>query len=97
MINKINAYSGRYEIELDNEVYDKIANHPDFREICGKPGDSFLVRGSGKGIFLIEKDNKTNKKIIKIHAEEPDSIQSQLENISGLNLSQYRRELKWQP
>ncbi len=95
MINKINAYSGRYEIELDNEVYDRIASHPGFREICGKSGDSLLVRGIGEGIFLIEKNHKTNKKIIKIHSEKSEAIQSRLEEITGVALSQYRvNELK---
>lgn len=95
MTNPKNPYSGRYELELDNEVYNKIASHPDFKEIFGKPGDSLLVRGSGDGIFLIEKNHKTNKKIIKIHSEKSEAIQSRLEEITGVELSQYRvNELK---
>lgn len=88
MTNPENSYSRRYEI--DNGVYDKVASHPDFKKIHGEIGDSLLVRKSGNGIFLIEKNHKTNKEIIKIHSEEPDAIQSRLEEITGVKLSQYR-------
>lgn len=77
-----------YEIELGNGVYDKIANHPDFKKICGEVGDSLLVRGSSENLFLIER--KGNKEILKIHSNKPEAIQSQLEKITGVELSQYR-------
>lgn len=90
MIKKINAYSRRYEFEFGNGVYDKIANNSYFGEICGKAGDSLLVRGSQDNLFLIERNHKTNKEIIKIHSKELDEIQSKLEKITGVDFSQYR-------
>ena len=85
----VDAYSRRYEVDFSKEVYNKIAKNTDLNKIHGEIGDSLLVRGSKKDLFLIEK-NKNGKEIIKIHSENPGVIQSQLENITGINLSQYR-------
>ncbi len=87
-----NPYSRRYEIDFGNGVYDKIAENSDFKEICGKAGDSLLVRGEPENLFLIERKN--NKEILKIHSKEPEAVQSQLEKITGVALSQYRVPLK---
>ncbi len=83
-----NPYSRRYEIDSVNGICDKIAENSDFKEICGKAGDSLLVRGEPENLFLIERKN--NKEILKIHSNEPKAMQSKLESITGINLSQYR-------
>lgn len=92
MVNskKINPYSRRYEIDSNNGVYDKIANNSQFSKISGELGDALLVRGNLKDLLIVEKNKVNSKEIIKIHSKEPELMQSKLENITGVNLSQYR-------
>lgn len=89
MTNTENPYSRKYEFPSDRGVYNKVVGHPDFKKICGEVGDSLLVRGSSENLFLIER--KDNKEILKIHSNKPEAMQSQLENITGVVLSQYRK------
>ena len=86
------AYSRRYEIDFDKGVYDKIAESDQLKKIYGKAGDSILIRGDSENLLLIERDFNKKKEIIKIHSKDLDTIQSQLENISRLNLSQYKKD-----
>ena len=88
---KENAYSHRYEIPRDKGVYSKIAETSQFNKIYGKIGDSILVMGSSENLLLIERQE--NKEIIKIHSKEPEAMKLKLENITGINFSQYRTHL----
>lgn len=90
MIN-IDNYSRKYEVDFGNGVYDKIASNVELKVISGKTGDSFLVRGNSKDLLLIERKSSDGKEIIKIHSKEPQVMQSKLESITGVNLSQYRK------
>lgn len=89
MDKNLNPYSRRYEIPSSKGVYDKIAENSPFKKIYGEKGDSLLIRGDLRNLLLIEKKNN-NKEILKIHSKEPQNIHSQLENLTGVDLSEYR-------
>ena len=83
-----NAYSRRYEVDSDKGVYDKLANSQNLKKIHGEIGDPLLIRGNSENLLLIERKN--NKEILKIHSKELEAMQSELEKITGVALSQYR-------
>jgi len=84
-----NPYSRKYEIDSDKGIYTKIAENSVFKKIHGELGDNILVRGNLDDLLLIERRNN-NKEIIKIHSKEPQKIHSQLEDLTGVDLSKYR-------
>ena len=86
MIEKINSYSRRYEIDFNKGVYNKIAENSQFKKIYGEVGDPLLIRGNLKNLLLIERKNNNSKEIIKIHSNEPEIMQSELESIIGVKL-----------
>lgn len=90
MTNPENPYSRKYEINFGNGVYSKIAKNADLKKIHGEIWDSLLVRGDPENLILVQRDFKNKKEIIKIHSKEPEAVQSQLEKITGVDLSQYR-------
>ena len=93
MIEKINAYSRRYEVPFGRGVHGKIANFKEFKRISGEIYGPLLVRtigGDPKDLILLERNFNKKKEIIKIHSEKSGEIQSQLEKITGVDFSQYR-------
>ncbi|KHO55175.1 MAG: hypothetical protein QT10_C0005G0012 [archaeon GW2011_AR19] len=88
MIKKINSYSRKYKMNISDGIYGKIVDG--LPKISGEYGDEILVRGHSGDIVLIQRNFKTMKEIVKIHSKEPEKVQSHLENITGVKLSEYR-------
>lgn len=82
--------SRRYEFDLDKGIYDKIAKNSDLKIIFGKSWDHLLVRGDQKNLILIRRDFDNKKEIIKVHSTKPETVQSKLEKITGVDFSKYR-------
>lgn len=89
-INEINSYSKKFAVDFGKGIYGKIAHFREFKRISGEIYGPLLVQENSGSLILMERDIKNKKEIIKIHSTKSEAIQSQLEKITGVNLSQYR-------
>ena len=91
-----NIYGSRkYEFDFGKGVYDKILKSNQLKKILGGVGDSVFVRGSSKNLMLIQRIDKNSnegKEIINVHSEELETMQSELEKITGIDFSKYRTD-----
>lgn len=86
----INKYSRTYKLKIEHLVYEKIAESP-FKKINGsKKGDLLVRTYYPKNLLLIQRDYDKGEDIIKVHGVNPEVVESKLEKITGVNLSQYR-------